>query len=70
MLKHRAFLGFPPAEKELRASTPEKLREFIEIYWLGYSLSEESWNRLLNGDCIQFTGYGSIHLEEDQDQNE
>jgi uncharacterized protein YpmS len=49
--------------KEFIASTDERLREFIEAYWLDYNLSEETWKNLLRGDAITFKGHGTIHLE-------
>lgn len=62
-MKYHAFLGND--EKEFKASSWERLREFIEVYWLNYNLSEETWKRLLRGEAVHFITVGTIHLEED-----
>lgn len=66
-LRFHAFLNNPGRdEKEFKASNPERLREFIEAYWLDGPIPEDAWKRMFeNGDAIHFPKSGTVHIEID-----
>lgn len=63
-LRFHAFLDGD--EKEFKTSNPERLREFIEAYWLDGPIPEDAWKRMFeNGDAIHFPQSGTVHIEID-----
>lgn len=70
-MKYHAFLSTGrnnrdglPEEKEFKASTLERLREFIEVYWLGTSIPEDRWDQMINdGWDLVYYGVGTINIE-------
>jgi hypothetical protein len=64
-LRFRAYLNNPGrGEKEFKASSPERLREFIEAYWLdGGRLTDEEWDRVcFHGHSFSLPRIGTIHV--------
>lgn len=50
-------------ESEFRASNPDRLREFIEAYWLNMKIPEGTWEKMLEGWPFIFPQDGTIHIE-------
>lgn len=64
-LRFHAFLNNPGRdEKEFKASNPERLREFIEAYWLDGPILDSVWELLLkSGAAMHFPQSGTVHIE-------